>query len=97
MVLERIVMEGGDDLQLEPGEVVELVRKENNSTLYVRTLETAEAPAMEGNVPASFLRRNCIHKQSGQSEGYQYAICRMPQNSGGKSLLNLTNKSTLIY
>lgn len=62
-------MEGGDDLQLEPGEVVELVRKENNSTLYVRTLETTDAPAMEGNVPASFLRRKCVHKQSGLSEG----------------------------
>ena len=62
-------MEGGDDLQLEPGEVVELVRKENNSTLFVRTLETTDAPAMEGNVPASFLRRKCVHKQSGLSEG----------------------------
>jgi len=68
-VLERIVMEGGDDLQLEPGEVVELVRRENNSTLYVRTLETANGPPMEGNVPASFLRRKCTHKQSGHYEG----------------------------
>ena len=62
-------MEGGDDLQLEPGEVVELVRKENNSTLFVCTLETTDAPAMEGNVPASFLHRKCVHKQSGLSEG----------------------------
>lgn len=69
MVLERIVMEGGDDLQLEPGEVVEFVRKENNSTFYVCTLETTDAPAIEGNVPASFLRRKCVHKQSGLSEG----------------------------
>ena len=79
-MLERIVMEGGDDLQLEPGEVVELVRKENNSTLYVRTLETADAPAIEGNVPASFLRRKCVHKQSGQSEGILYVVrcdCRI--------------------
>lgn len=66
MVLERIVIEGGDDFQLEPGEIVELVRRENNSTLCVRTLETANAPPMEGNVPASFLRRKCT---TGQSEG----------------------------
>jgi len=62
-------MEGGDDLQLEPGEVVELVRRENNMTLCVRTLETPDTPPMEGNVPASFLRRKCTHKQSGKFEG----------------------------
>ena len=67
-------MEGGDDLQLEPGEVVELVRRENNTTLRVRTLETADAPPMEGKVPASFLRRKCTHKQSGQFEGEGYIL-----------------------
>ena len=54
IVMECIVMEGGDDIQLEPGEVVELVRVEGVGSLRVRTMD--EHP-IEGNVPTGFLRR----------------------------------------
>ena len=47
-------MEGGDDMQLEVGEIVELVRVEGGGSLRVRTLD--EHP-IEGTVPESYLRR----------------------------------------
>ena len=55
VVMECIVMEGGDDVQLEPGEVVTLVRVEGGgASLRVRTTDTRPT---EGTVPATFLRR----------------------------------------
>ena len=54
IVMECIVMEGGDDIQLEPGEVVELVRMEGVGSLRVRT---KDEHSIEGNVPTGFLRR----------------------------------------
>ena len=46
-------MEGGDDLQLEQGDMVELVRVEPSGNLRVRMVDD---PTSEGIVPPSFLR-----------------------------------------
>ena len=46
-------MEGGDDLQLEKGDLVELVRVENSGNFTVRLVND---PTIVGNVPPSFLR-----------------------------------------
>lgn len=55
IVMECIVLEGGDDVQLEPGEVVTLVRVEGDgASLRVRTTDNHPT---EGTVPATFLRR----------------------------------------
>ena len=55
VVMECIVLEGGDDVQLEPGEVVTLVRVEGGgASLRVRT---TDAHSTEGTLPATFLRR----------------------------------------
>ena len=54
VVMECIVMEGGDDVTLEPGEVVELVKAEGAASLRIRT---KQEPAVEGTVPISYLRR----------------------------------------
>ena len=55
VVMECIVMEGGDDVTLEPGEVVELVRVEpGGSVLRVRTKDD---PPVEGKILASYLRK----------------------------------------
>ena len=51
--MQCIVMMGGDDIQLVPGEVVELVRVELSGEYRVRT--TDENP-IEGVVKPSFLR-----------------------------------------
>lgn len=48
-------MEGGDDVQLEPGEVVELVRVEGGGTLRVRTIDEHRT---EGTVLESYLRQS---------------------------------------
>ena len=54
VVMECIVLEGGDDVQLEPGEVVTLVRVEGGgASLRVRT---TDAHPTEGTLPATFLR-----------------------------------------
>lgn len=47
-------MEGGDDVTLEPGEVVKLVRAESGGVLRVRTVDD---PPMEGKILASYLRK----------------------------------------
>ena len=55
VVMECIVMEGGDDMQLETGEVVTLVRVEGGgASLRVRT---TDAHPTEGTVPTTFLRK----------------------------------------
>ena len=55
VVMECIVLEGGDDVQLEPGEVVTLVRVEGGgASLRVRT---TDAHLTEGTLPATFLRK----------------------------------------
>ena len=55
VVMECIVLEGGDDVQLEPGEVVTLVGVEGGgASLRVRTTDTHPT---EGTVPATFLRK----------------------------------------
>lgn len=52
--MECIVLEGGDDVQLEPGEIVTLVKVEGvGASLRVRT---TDKHLTEGTVPATFLR-----------------------------------------
>lgn len=53
MVMECIVMEGGDDITLEPGDIVKLVKVEGTN---LRVVTTDEHP-VEGTVPESYLRR----------------------------------------
>lgn len=48
-------MEGGDDVQLEPGEVVTLVKVEGGGESL--RVKTTDKHPVEGNVPASFVRR----------------------------------------
>ena len=50
--MECIVLEGGDDCQLEPKEIVELVRVEPNGAFRIRTTD-----GQEGVIPAGFVRR----------------------------------------
>ena len=54
VVMECIVMEGGDDVQLEPGDMVELVKRAGVESLKVRTMDEHR---VEGTVPESYLRR----------------------------------------
>ncbi len=56
VVMECIVLEGEDDLTLEPGEVVELVRDmlADAPLLCVRTLDDHR---LEGCIPASYVRK----------------------------------------
>lgn len=56
VVMECIVMEGEDDLTLEPGEVVELMRNTvaDAPLLRVRTMDKFK---QVGNVPFSYLRK----------------------------------------
>ena len=55
VVMECIVLEGVDDVQLEPGEVVTLVGVEGGgASLRIRT---TDAHPNEGTVPATFLRK----------------------------------------
>ena len=55
VVMECIVLEGGDDVQLGPGEVVTLVRVEGGgASLRVRT---TDAHPTEGTLPVTFLRK----------------------------------------
>ena len=53
VVMECIVMEGGDDLQLEQGDLVELVRVESSGNYRVRMVDD---PSCEGVVFPNFLR-----------------------------------------
>jgi serine/threonine protein kinase len=52
VVMECVVLEGGDDCQLEPKEIVELVRVEASGMLRVRTSD-----GIEGTIPPGFVRR----------------------------------------
>lgn len=55
VVMECIVLEEGDDIQLEPGDVVTLVQVEpGGASLRVRT---TDAHPVEGTVPTTFLRK----------------------------------------
>ena len=54
IVMECIVLEGGDDLQLQPGEEVELVRVESSGSFRVRTVDEH---SIEGAVLPGFLRK----------------------------------------
>ncbi len=47
-------MEGGDDITLDPGEVVRLVSVESGGVLRVRT---TDEPSSEGKILASYLRK----------------------------------------
>ena len=65
-------MEGGDDMQLEPGEVVELVKVEGSGSLRVRTKD--EHP-FEGNIPAGFLRRkDSVRGGKMESESWYWVL-----------------------
>ena len=55
VVMECIVMEGGDDVTLEPGDEVMLVRMDGSGSLRVKTLD--DSHSIEGNVPGNYLRR----------------------------------------
>ena len=50
--MECVVLEGGDDCQLEPREIVELVRVEPSGLLRVCTID-----GIEGTIPPGFVRR----------------------------------------
>lgn len=50
--MECVVLEGGDDCQLEPREIVELVRVEPSGLLRVRTID-----GVEGTIPHGFVRQ----------------------------------------
>ncbi len=52
--MECIVMEGGDDVTLDPGEVVRLVSVESGGVLRVKTTDD---PPSEGKILASYLRK----------------------------------------
>lgn len=54
--MECIVLEGEDDLTLEPGEMVELVKEalEDTPLLRVRTMDENK---LEGSIPSSYLRK----------------------------------------
>ncbi len=54
VVMECIVMEGGDDVTLDPGDIVRLVSVESGGVLRVRTTED---PPSEGKILASYLRK----------------------------------------
>ena len=72
IVMECIVMEGGDDMQLAPGEVVELVKVEGSGSLRVRTKD--EHP-FEGNIPAGFLRRkDSVRGGKMESESWHWVL-----------------------
>lgn len=47
-------MEGGDDVTLDPGEIVRLVSVESGGVLRVRT---TDEPSSEGKILASYLRK----------------------------------------
>ena len=48
-------MEGGDDVTLDPGEAVKLVRAEpGGGVLRVKTMDD---PPIEGKIPSSYLRK----------------------------------------
>ena len=50
--MECVVLEGGDDCQLEPKEIVELVRVEPSGVFRVRTSD-----GQEGVIPPGFVRK----------------------------------------
>ncbi len=58
-------MEGGDDVTLEPGDILELVKIENNGNLRV---VTTDEHRVEGTVPDSYLRKR---EKGGKMEGKQ--------------------------
>ena len=70
--MQCIVMMGGDDIQLEPGELVELIRVEASGEYRVRT--TDENP-IEGVVSPLFLRsRDAVRGRGMESKtGYSSA------------------------
>ena len=82
--MECIVLEGGDDVQLEPGEVVTLVRVEGGgASLRVRT---TDAHLTEGTLPATFLRKKTT-SNGVDMEGvcvYFFIVCSTvePLNNG---------------
>ena len=61
VVMECIVLEGEDDVTMEPGELVELVKDTISGAPLLR-VRTTEQIKLEGNVPASFLRRKTALK-----------------------------------
>ena len=54
--MECIVLEGEDDLTLEPGDVVQLVRATVPDAPLVR-VRTMDENKLEGCIPSSYLRR----------------------------------------
>ena len=87
VVMECIVLEGGDDVQLEPGEVVTLVRVEGGgASLRVRTTDVHQT---EGTLPATFLRRKT--STNGDDMEGNYSNCVPPLSySLAPSLLSLS-------
>ena len=64
-------MEGGDDLQLEQDDVVELVRVEPSGNLRVRMVDD---PSCEGVVFPNFLRIKDSVTKGGKNLGGKYDI-----------------------
>ena len=56
VVMECIVLEGEDDLTLEPGEVVELVRDMITDAPLLR-VRTMDDHRLEGSIPSSYVRK----------------------------------------
>ena len=54
--MECIVLEGEDDLTLEPGEVVELVKETLVDAPLLR-VRTRDQNKLEGSIPSSYLRK----------------------------------------
>lgn len=54
--MECIVLEGEDDLTLEPGEVVELVRDTPKDAPLLR-VRTMDENKLEGSIPSSYVRQ----------------------------------------
>ena len=69
VVMECVVLEGEDDVTLEPGEVVELAREVIADTpkLRVRTMDSNQ---LEGSIPSSYLRKkNSVQGLQRDSKG----------------------------
>ena len=87
VVMECIVMEGGDDVTLEPGDVVELVKVEGVTGEILR-VRTTDEHRVEGTVPESYLRKR--EKGGGKMDGEQLEyFCVVPSRGVAKEMYNL--------